>query len=94
MEDNQVFDIVNCNHQCQDILDRIVIDLDIIDLRSKLNAISARRRKRKCTELAHIVVQILTRVSGAIAKMQKMMKTKKRRCPPAPPQIPSKGESI
>lgn len=51
MADKQVFDVVNRNHQRQAILDRIVIDLDIIDLRANLNSISARRRNRNVPKM-------------------------------------------
>lgn len=73
MEDRQVFTVVNRNHQCQAILDRIVIDLDICALKAGLDAISARRRNRKCTELAHIVEQTWTRVNRATAWMKKTL---------------------
>ena len=52
MADKQVFDVVNRNHQRQVILDRIVIDLDIIDLRANLNSISARRRNRNVPKMS------------------------------------------
>lgn len=52
MADKQVFDVVNRNHQRQAILDRIVIDLDIIDLRANLNSISARRRNRNVPKMS------------------------------------------
>ena len=45
MADQQVFNLVNRNHQLRVVLDELEFNLDICILKHNLDAISARRRR-------------------------------------------------
>ena len=54
MEDNQIFNVVNRNHQCRKIMDALDSDLEIFILKCNLDAISARRRENNVSKMPRL----------------------------------------
>lgn len=54
MEDNQVFNVVNRNHQCLRIMEALDSDLEIFILKCNLDAISARRRVNNVSKMSRL----------------------------------------